>query len=140
MHTWGTPPVQLCWLPTINCLIHRRGLMNSLGFSLNMSLIPVKSVVLKHIQKTKHVLAKKRWLQEKNLIFSTAFCFGSSTFNQVGPTIASEFSAYHSSLGESSHLFCFHCHIRVVRLEIAKYYKVLLPISINDLKLSLSKR
>lgn len=85
--------------------------MSSLGFSLNMSLIPVKSVVLKRIQKAKHVLSKQRWLQEKNLIFSTAFCFGSSAFNQVGPAIASEFSAYNPSLGESSHSFCFHCYI-----------------------------
>lgn len=93
VHTWGTPSVQLCWLSALSCLIHRRGLMNSLGFYLNMSLIPVKSVVLIHIQKAKHVLEKQRRLQEKNLIFSTAFCFGSSTFNQVGPTRASEFLA-----------------------------------------------
>lgn len=93
VHTWGTQPVQLCWLPAISCLIHRRGLMNSLGFYLNMGLIPVKSVVLIHTLKAKCVLEKQRWLQEKNLIFSAAFCFGSSTFNQVGPTIASAFLA-----------------------------------------------
>lgn len=92
VRTWGSPLVQLCWFPVTSCLIHRRGLMNSLGFNLNVSLIPAKPVVLKHIQKAKHVLAKPRWLQ-KNLIFSTVFCFGSSVFNQVGPTIASEFLA-----------------------------------------------
>lgn len=83
--------------------------------NLNMSLIPVKSVVLKHIQKAKHGFAKQKWLQEKNSIVSTTFCFGSLTSNQVGPTIASRPSGQLSilSLGESSHLFYFHCQIRV---------------------------
>lgn len=81
--------------------------MKCLGFNLNLSLIPVKSVVLKRIQKAEHGLAKQRWLQEKNLIFSAAFCFGFSTFNQVGPTIASGLSGQPSTpLLENVHI-CF---------------------------------
>lgn len=82
--------------------------------NLNISLIPVRSVVLKHIQKAKHGFAKQKWLQ-KNSMVSTAFCFGSSTSNQVGPTIAPRPSGQPSipSLGESSHLFYFHCQSRV---------------------------
>lgn len=49
--------------------------------NLNISLISVNSVVLKHMQKAKHGFAK-----QKNCIISTAFFFGSSTSNQVGPT------------------------------------------------------
>lgn len=82
--------------------------------NLNMSLIPVKSVVLQHIQKAKHGFAKQKWLRE-NCMVSTAFCFGSSTSNQVGPAIAPRPSGQPSipSLGQSSHLFSFHCQIRV---------------------------
>lgn len=29
----GPPPVQLCWLPDIKCLVHRRGFVSCLGFT-----------------------------------------------------------------------------------------------------------
>lgn len=81
--------------------------------NLNVSLIPVKSVVLKHIQKAKPRFANQKWLQ-KNCIISSTFCFGSSASSQVGPTIASRPSGQPSvpALGESSHLFYLHCQIR----------------------------